>query len=141
MSHPLRALRLYPCSSGHLSAPLNSNVRRHGWTPLEVVPSRHESRHRNRCTGPSRRQAENGITVYVVSRDDRERVALSAEELPELEAGIAEADCGEFMPGNEFLDELRRFGFAHHATSGARDSPCCEMAGCQSTSRSRCYPR
>ena len=35
-----------------------------------------------------------GTTVYIVSRDDRERVALSAEELAEIEAGIAEADRG-----------------------------------------------
>lgn len=51
-----------------------------------------------------------GTTVYIVSRDDRERVALSAEELAELEAGIAEADRGELIPGDEFLDELQRFG-------------------------------
>ena len=51
-----------------------------------------------------------GTAVYIVSRDDRERVALSAEELAELEAGIAEADRGELIPGDEFLDELKRFG-------------------------------
>lgn len=51
-----------------------------------------------------------GTVVYIVSRDDRERVALSAEELAELEAGIAEADRGELIPGDEFLDELKRFG-------------------------------
>lgn len=51
-----------------------------------------------------------GTIVYIVSRDDRERVALSAEELAELEAGIAEADRGELIPGDEFLDELRRLG-------------------------------
>lgn len=50
-----------------------------------------------------------GTTVYIVSRDDREPVALSAEERAELEAGIAEADRGELIPGDEFLDELRRF--------------------------------
>jgi hypothetical protein len=51
-----------------------------------------------------------GATVYIVSRDDRERVALSPEELAELEAGIAEADRGELIPGDEFLDGLRHFG-------------------------------
>ena len=51
-----------------------------------------------------------GTTVYIVSRDDGEKVALSAEELAELEAGIAEADRGELIPGDEFLDELRSFG-------------------------------
>ena len=51
-----------------------------------------------------------GTVVYIVSRDDREQVALSAEELAELEAGIAEADRGELIPGDEFLDELKRFG-------------------------------
>lgn len=50
-----------------------------------------------------------GTTVYIVARDDREKVALSADELADLEAGIAEANRGELVPGDEFLDELRRF--------------------------------
>ena len=51
-----------------------------------------------------------GTTVYIVSCDDRERVRLSADELAELEAGIAEADRGELISGDEFLDELGRLG-------------------------------
>lgn len=51
-----------------------------------------------------------GTAVDIVSRDDRERVALSAEELADLEAEIAEADRGELIPGDEFLDEIKRFG-------------------------------
>lgn len=51
-----------------------------------------------------------GTLVYIVARDDREAVTLSAEELAELEAGIAEADRGELIPGDEFLEDLRRFG-------------------------------
>jgi predicted transcriptional regulator len=51
-----------------------------------------------------------GTSVYIVSRDSRERVHLSAEERAELEAGIAEAERGDLIPGDEFLEELRCFG-------------------------------
>jgi len=35
---------------------------------------------------------------------------LSPEELAELEAGIAEADQGEMISGEEFFKQLRRHG-------------------------------
>ena len=40
----------------------------------------------------------------------REQVHLSPDELAELEAGIAEADRGEMIPGDEFFARLRRHG-------------------------------
>jgi predicted transcriptional regulator len=36
-------------------------------------------------------------------------VLVSGAELAELEAGIAEADRDELVPGDEFLEELKRF--------------------------------
>lgn len=45
----------------------------------------------------------------VVSRDPEVDVKLSPEELAELEAGLAEADRGETIPGAELLARLRRF--------------------------------
>lgn len=50
-----------------------------------------------------------GTTVFIVSRDVGEQARLSADERAELEAGIAEADRGELIPGDEFLEDLRRF--------------------------------
>ena len=51
-----------------------------------------------------------GTGVYVVSRDSRDKPSLSPEELAELEAGLAEADRGEMISGEEFFKQLRRFG-------------------------------
>ncbi len=50
-----------------------------------------------------------GMDVLVVTRDREEEVHLSPEELTELEAGIAEADRGETISGDEFFARLRRF--------------------------------
>ena len=36
--------------------------------------------------------------------------SLAADELAELEAGIQEADSGHSLPGDDFLDSLKRFG-------------------------------
>ena len=51
-----------------------------------------------------------GTDVYVVTRDVDETAALSADELAELEAGIAEADLGDMISGEEFFKMLRRHG-------------------------------
>lgn len=51
-----------------------------------------------------------GTHVVVVSRDREDEVCLSAKELAELEAGIAEADRGETISGDELFARLRRFG-------------------------------
>lgn len=51
-----------------------------------------------------------GTDVYVLTRDVDESPTLSPEELAELEAGIAEADRGEMISGQEFLEHLRRHG-------------------------------
>ena len=51
-----------------------------------------------------------GTHVVVVSRDPEDEVCLSAEELAELEAGIAEADRGEMISGDELFVRLNRFG-------------------------------
>jgi predicted transcriptional regulator len=48
--------------------------------------------------------------TVVVSRDREDEVCLSAEELAELEAGIAEADRGESISGDELFARLRRYG-------------------------------
>jgi len=50
-----------------------------------------------------------GTDVLVVTRGREEEVFLSPEELAELEAGIAEADRGEMISGEEFFTRLRRF--------------------------------
>lgn len=51
-----------------------------------------------------------GTDVYVITRDEPGVPKLSAEELAELEAGIAEADRGDMIPGEEFFKQLRRHG-------------------------------
>jgi len=51
-----------------------------------------------------------GTHVIVVSRDREDDVFLSAEELAELEAGIAEAERGEVISGDELFVRLSRFG-------------------------------
>lgn len=50
-----------------------------------------------------------GTPVFIVSTESEVSVQLSAGELAEVEAGIAEADRGELVPGEAFLEELRRF--------------------------------
>lgn len=50
-----------------------------------------------------------GTEVFVVTRELEEEAHLSREELAELEAGIAEADQGEMIPGEEFFAHLRRY--------------------------------
>jgi hypothetical protein len=51
-----------------------------------------------------------GAEVYVLSRDPGQPVHLSADELAELEAGLAEADRGETISGEELFEQLRRHG-------------------------------
>jgi hypothetical protein len=51
-----------------------------------------------------------GTDVYVLTRDAEEPPKLSSEELAELEAGIAEADRGDMVSGEEFFKQLRRHG-------------------------------
>ena len=51
-----------------------------------------------------------GTNVYVLTRDAAEVPALSADELAELEAGIAEADLGTMISGDDFFKHLRRHG-------------------------------
>src|SRR5215213_8441647 len=51
-----------------------------------------------------------GADVNVLTRDAGEAPKLSPEELAELEAGIAEADRGEMVSGEEFFKQLRRHG-------------------------------
>ncbi|HEV7668241.1 MAG TPA: hypothetical protein VGS22_06935 [Thermoanaerobaculia bacterium] len=49
-----------------------------------------------------------GMDVLVVTQEREKEVHLSPEELAELEAGIAEADRGETISGDEFFARLRR---------------------------------
>ncbi|MGQ0544470.1 MAG: hypothetical protein ACT4P3_03945 [Betaproteobacteria bacterium] len=51
---------------------------------------------------------KDGTDVYILTREREEEVHLSTEELAELEAGIAEADRGEVMSGDELFARLRR---------------------------------
>lgn len=51
-----------------------------------------------------------GTDVYVLTRDAEEKPRLSPEELADLEAGIAEADRGDMISGEEFFMQLRRHG-------------------------------
>ncbi len=51
-----------------------------------------------------------GTQVVVVSRDEETDVRLSAEELAELEAGIAEAERGDMISGEELFARLRCHG-------------------------------
>ena len=51
-----------------------------------------------------------GAKVYVLSGEPGHRVSLSADELAELEAGLAEADRGETISGQALFDQLRRHG-------------------------------
>jgi hypothetical protein len=49
-----------------------------------------------------------GTDVFILTREREDDVHLSPEELAELEAGIAEADRGDMIPGAEFFARLRR---------------------------------
>jgi len=51
-----------------------------------------------------------GTEVFILTREGDEEVRLSPEELAELEAGIAEADRGEMIPGDVLFARLRRYG-------------------------------
>lgn len=51
-----------------------------------------------------------GAKVYVLSGESGHPISLSADELAELEAGLAEADRGETISGQELFDQLRRHG-------------------------------
>ena len=53
---------------------------------------------------------KDGTDVFILTREREEEVHLSPEELAELEAGIAEADRGEMIPGDEFFARLRHYG-------------------------------
>jgi hypothetical protein len=55
-------------------------------------------------------ELEDGTEVFILTREREEEVHLSAEERAELEAGIAEADRGEMLAGEEFFARLRRYG-------------------------------
>ncbi|MFA7505714.1 MAG: hypothetical protein WCZ28_13530 [Burkholderiaceae bacterium] len=55
-------------------------------------------------------QLVDGTEVFVLVREQEEDVRLSAEERAELEAGIAEADRGDMLTGEEFFSRLRRYG-------------------------------
>lgn len=49
---------------------------------------------------------EDGTDVFILTQERDDEVSL--EELAELESGIAEADRGEMIPGDEFFARLRR---------------------------------
>ena len=51
-----------------------------------------------------------GTEVFILTRERDDDVRLSSGELAELEAGIAEADRGEMIPGDEFFASLRKHG-------------------------------
>jgi hypothetical protein len=53
---------------------------------------------------------KDGTDVFILTRELEETVRLSPEELADLEAGIAEANRGEMIPGDEFFAHLRRYG-------------------------------
>ena len=55
-------------------------------------------------------ELKDGTDVFILTREREDEVHLSAEELAELEAGIAEADRGDMIPGDEFIARLRRHG-------------------------------
>ena len=50
-----------------------------------------------------------GTPVWVLTRENETDVTLSGEELAELEAGIAEAERGETISGEELFMRLRRY--------------------------------
>ena len=53
---------------------------------------------------------KDGTDVFILTREPEEEVHHSADELAELEAGIAEANRGEMIPSDEFFAHWRRYG-------------------------------
>ena len=53
-------------------------------------------------------EIKDGTDVFILTREREEEVELPSEELAELEAGIAEADRGDMIPGEELFARLRR---------------------------------
>ena len=53
---------------------------------------------------------KDGTDVFILTREREDQVHLTPEELAELEAGIADADRGEMIPGDEFFARLHRYG-------------------------------
>ena len=53
---------------------------------------------------------KDGTDVFILTREREDNVRLAPEELAELEAGIAEVDRGEVIPGDELFARLRRHG-------------------------------
>jgi len=51
-----------------------------------------------------------GTKVYVVTSEADRSIHLSPDELAELEAGLAEADRGETIPGAQLFEQLKRHG-------------------------------
>jgi predicted transcriptional regulator len=64
-----------------------------------------------------------GTDVLVVTREREEAVRLSPEELAELEAGIAEADRGETISGEELFACLRRHEYRWRLSYMSRITP------------------
>jgi len=53
-------------------------------------------------------ELKDGTDVFILTREREDEARLSSEELAELEAGIAEADRGDMIPGDELFARLRR---------------------------------
>ena len=53
---------------------------------------------------------KDGTSVFILTREPEEAVRLTPEELADLEAGIAESNRGEMIPGDAFFAHLRRYG-------------------------------
>jgi len=51
---------------------------------------------------------DEGITVTILARDDDEAFELSPDQEAELLSAMAEADRGETISADQFLDNLRR---------------------------------
>lgn len=51
-----------------------------------------------------------GSVVAVLSREPNESSSLSADDELELLAAMAEIERGDFVPADELLDSLRKFG-------------------------------
>lgn len=50
-----------------------------------------------------------GTAVIVISKEREDAVRLSPDELAELEAGIAEADRGDTISGDELFSRIGRY--------------------------------
>lgn len=53
-------------------------------------------------------ELKDGTDVYILTPGHEDEPRLAPEELAELEAGIAEADQGDMIPGDELFARLRR---------------------------------